>query len=164
MEQEQIGPHITKFDSKEYDFPETVFVRNIENRVFQGIVLQCLADIDNISLVEGSFIDTILRGGHEKVKGITAEQDSKSQSVAVKVEVNIDYGVSIPEKAEEIQVKVAEKITHMTGLHVSCVHVIFKSILTPEQKKVVMEALDSAKRKERYLEKEIETEGYTDDF
>lgn len=121
-----------KVDTKEFDFPETLYVRDIENRVFQGIVLQCLSDIDGISLVEGNFIDKLLdRPSTENVKGITAEQDNKNQSVNIKIEINIGYGISIPEKAEEIQSKVSEEITRLTGLHVSSVHVVFKNIIHP---------------------------------
>ena len=35
-----------KVDTKEFELPETVFIRDIENKVFQSIVLQCLAQID----------------------------------------------------------------------------------------------------------------------
>jgi uncharacterized alkaline shock family protein YloU len=123
-----------KVDTKEFDFPETVYVRDIENKVFQGIVLQCLSGIDGIALVEGNFIDNLLgRGAGESVKGIYAEQDSKNQSVNIKIEINIAYGLSIPEKAEEIQSKVSEEVTRLTGLHVGSVHVVVKNIIHPEQ-------------------------------
>jgi uncharacterized alkaline shock family protein YloU len=125
-----------KIDTKEFEIPETTFSRDIDNRVFQGIILQCLSDIENISLVEGNFIDSILgRSGPESIKGITAEQDSKNQSINIKIEVNICYGTSIPEKAEEIQAKVAEELTRLTGLHVSSIHVIFKNVIPYEQLK-----------------------------
>lgn len=127
---------VKKVDTKEFELPETLYVRDIENRVFQGIVLQCLSDIDGISLVEGNFIDNIFgRGAVEGVKGIYCEQDSKNQSISIKIEVNIGYGHSIPEKAEEIQSLVAQEITKLTGLHVSGVHVVFKSIFLPDQLK-----------------------------
>ncbi len=119
-----------KVDTKEFELPETVFVRDIENRVFQAIVLQCLAKIKDIALVEGNFIDDIFgRSRVEGVKGISAEQDSKAHSVKIRVEVNVGYGVMIPEKADEIQEKVTEEITRLTGLHVACVHVVFKNVI-----------------------------------
>ncbi|MBS4168803.1 Asp23/Gls24 family envelope stress response protein [Parachlamydia sp. AcF125] len=126
-----------KVDTKEFEIPETVFVRDIENRVFQGIVLQCLAKVEGINLVEGNFIDSILGRGNVEggVKGIYSEQDNKTHTVDIKVEVNICYGISIPNKAEEIQTKIAEEITKMTGLHVSRVHVVFKNIVSPAQMK-----------------------------
>jgi uncharacterized alkaline shock family protein YloU len=122
-----------KVDTKEFELPETMFIRDIENKVFQSIVLQCLAQIEGISLVEGNFIDHLLGRSSEGVKGIYAEQDDKNQSVNIKVEVNILYGTSIPEKAEEIQTKIAEEITKLTGLHVASVHVVFKNVISIEQ-------------------------------
>lgn len=121
-----------KVDTKEFELPDTLFVRDIENRVFQGIVLQCLSTIQGISLLEGNFIDSIFsRGMLEGVKGIQSEQDSKTHSVNVKIEVNVNYGVPIPEKADEIHTKVAQEITELTGLHVSSVHIVFKNVLLP---------------------------------
>jgi len=67
-----------KVDTKEFELPETLFVRDIENRVFQGIILQCLSKIDGIGLPEGNFIDNILgRKAQDNLKGITIEQDEK---------------------------------------------------------------------------------------
>ena len=122
-----------KVDTKEFELPETMFIRDIENKVFQSIVLQCLAQIDGIGLVEGNFIDHLLGRGAEGVKGIIAEQDDKHQSVNIKVEVNIFFGLVIPQKAEEIQTKITEDITKLTGLHVSSVHVVFKNVISPEE-------------------------------
>lgn len=119
-----------KVDMKEFEYPETVYVRDIENQVFQGIVLKTLADIEGIALIEGNFLDSLLgRESLEGIKGIYAEQDSKSQSVSVKIEINVCFGISIPDKAQEIQEKVDEEITRLTGLHVSRVHVVFKNIV-----------------------------------
>lgn len=122
-----------KVDTKEFEIPETVFIRDIENKVFQSIVLQGLAQIDGISLVEGNFIDHLLGFSSEGVKGIYAEQDEKHQAVNIKVEVNILYGVSIPEIAEKIQTKIAEEVTKWTGLHVAKVHVVVKNVISIEQ-------------------------------
>lgn len=123
-----------KVDTKEFELPETTFVRDIDNRVFQSIVLQCLADIEGIALLEGNFIDHLLgRSAAEGVKGIYSEQDQKNHSVNIRIEVNICYGVVIPDKAEEIQSRVSDEITKLTGLHVGCVHVVFKNVINPEQ-------------------------------
>lgn len=125
-----------KVDPKEFELPETTFVRDIENRVFQSILLQCLAKVEGIGLVEGGFIDNILgRDSLEGVKGIHINQDNKNHSVAIRVEVNVGYGIPIPEKAEEIQSKVVEEVTRLTGLHVSSVHVVFKNLIMPTTKK-----------------------------
>lgn len=118
--------------TKEFELPDTVFVRDIENRVFQAIILQRLSKIEGISLLEGTFFDNILgRESVKGIKGINAEQDSKNHSVNVRVEVSILYGIPIPDKAEEIQAMIAEDITSLTGLHVASVHVVFKNVILP---------------------------------
>jgi uncharacterized alkaline shock family protein YloU len=122
---------VKKVDTKEFEFPETLFVRDIDNRVFQGIVHQALSQIDDITLVEGNFIDSLLgRSPQESIKGIHIEQDMHNNTIKVKVAVNVRYGVPIPEKAEKIQSAITEAITKMTGLHVASVHVVFKNIFT----------------------------------
>lgn len=123
-----------KFDSKELELPETLFVRDIETRVFQTIALQTLSTIEGVSMMEGNLIDSFLgRDGPDRVKGIHVDQDQKKHAVKLKIEVNIGYGISLPEKAEEIQSKLVEAISRMTGLHVSSVHVIFKNLVLPQK-------------------------------
>jgi len=161
-----MGPK--KVDTKEFELPETIFVRDIENRVIQGIVLQCLAKIDGITLTEGNFIDNILgRDSLEGIKGIHAEQDNKKQCVGIKVEVNVCYGVSIPDKAEEIQSKVAKEVTKLAGLHVSCIHVVFKNIVPENEMKKISDILHAHSRRDPTAEILISSkaeEEYTDDF
>ncbi len=119
-----------ELDTKEIDLPDTIFIRDIESRVFQAITIKCLAGIDGIALIEGNLIDNLLgREGMERIKGVHIEQDSKNHSVNIKLEVNVSYGISLPEKAEEIQNKIVKEITRLTGLHVACVHVVFKNLL-----------------------------------
>ena len=120
-------------DAREIQLPETVFIRDIETRVFQAICLQTLAKIEGIGLLEGNILDSLLGRELERVKGIHVEQDQKKHSVSVRVEINIVYGISIPEKAEEAQNKLTEEITRWTGLHVASVHIIFKNLLLPSQ-------------------------------
>lgn len=122
-------------NTKELEFPETVYVRDIDNRVFQGIVLRILSHIEGITLLEGNLLDSIMgRSGQENVKGIQCDQNMKDHTVNIKVEVNIHYGISIPEKAEEIQTKIAEEITKLTGLHVASVHVVFRSVVSENER------------------------------
>ena len=136
------------FRTKELELPETRFVRDIENRVLQGIVLQCLAEVEGITPIEGSFIQSLLSRAtpSESIAGILAEQDSKTHAVRVKVEVNVCYGYSIPEIAEKIQVTVSEAITRFTGLHVGTVHVIFKELVPPSGPKRQQEGSASSSK------------------
>jgi uncharacterized alkaline shock family protein YloU len=125
---------LKNMDAREIELPDTVFIRDIETRVFQGIVLQSLAKIEGIGLLEGNLFDSLLGREIESIKGIYVEQDQKKHSVSIRVEINIVYGISIPEKSEEIQMCLVEQISKWTGLHVASVHVIFKDLIhaTPE--------------------------------
>lgn len=164
MEDKRVKVDTKKVDTKEFEFPETVFVRDIENKVFQGIVLQCLAQIEGISLTEGNFIDSILgRGAGESVKGINAEQDQRNKTINIKVEVNICYGLPIPEKAEEIQSKIAEEVTKLTGLHVASVHVIFKNVIPGDKTRHMISQLPPSVELSLKNSRSIE-EDYTDEF
>jgi uncharacterized alkaline shock family protein YloU len=124
---------LKRIDTKEVELPDTLFVRDIENKVFQSIVVQCLLHIEGIALVEGNLLDYFLgREPAERISGISVEQDPKTHSIQVKLEVNVAYGVVIPKKAEEIQLKISEQLSQFTGLHVSLVHVVFKNLITKD--------------------------------
>lgn len=130
-------------DAREIELPETVFIRDIETRVFQAIALQCLAKIEGIGLLEGNLFDSLLGRDLERVKGIHVEQDQKKHSVDIRVEINIEYGISIPEKAEEVQTKLVEEISRWSGLHVAVVHVIFKNMIIPPSETNVEKEVNS---------------------
>lgn len=119
-----------RFDTKELELPETLFVRDIDNRVFQHLVAQVLARVPDVALVEGGFMHNILgRGNTESVSAIHAEQDSQAKSLKIRVELNIAYGVPIPDKAEEIHNLLNRELTRLTGLHVASIHLVFRGLL-----------------------------------
>lgn len=107
------------------------FVRDIEPRVLEGIVLQILSKIEGIGLIEGNIFESLLGGELERAKGIYVKEDQSGNSVSIRVEINVAYGVAIPEKADEVQEKLASGITCWTGLNVSAVHVVFKELISP---------------------------------
>lgn len=149
-------------DEGEVDLPDTVFIRDIESRVFQAITIKCLSGIDGISLIEGTLIDNLLgREGLERIKGIYVEQDSKNHAVNIKIELNVAYGISIPEKAEEIQTKLVRDITKLTGLHVASVHVVFKNLLADETLK---DLIQRSKEKENALKEEANSAAYEEEL
>lgn len=126
-------------DTKELQLPETVLSRDIESKVFQAIVFQCLSKIDGIGFASKGLIDSLLgRDIQENYSGIYVEQDLKEHSVGIKIEINIRYGISIPEKAEEIQSKIIEVISKYTGLHVNMVHVVFKNLIVEQNTGIEM--------------------------
>ena len=143
--------------SSELDFPETTYVRDIENRVFQAIVVQSLAKIEGIALMEGKLLDNFFaRGGRESIKGIHAEQNPDDQSISVRIEIRVAYGVSIPEKADEIQNRIAEDLSELTGLHVSKVHVVFKDIILEAPHQLLISIDEDAALKRPLLSESID--------
>ncbi len=156
---------LKEIDTKELELPETTFIRDIETKVFQSIALQCLSQIDGIEPLEGNLFDSLLgRDRQESVKGIHVEQDQKSHSVNVKVEVNVAYGVCIPDKAEEIQLKLLEEVSQLTGLHVGTVHVVFKNLILPKEKEISGEALEDALSQRIHAVPPSSAERYNEDF
>jgi len=134
---------LKQIDTKEVELPETTYVRDIETKVFQSIVVQCLLRLEGIALIEGNLIDNLFgREPAERITGISVEQDPKTHSISVKLEINVAYGICIPDKADEIQTKVTQELSCLTGLHVSLVHVIFKNLITKTE---LMEAVSSDK-------------------
>lgn len=131
-----------QMDAKEIELPETVFIRDIESRVFQSIVLQVLSKIEGVEPLEGNLFDSLLGDSLDGIKGIHVDQDQKNHSVNVRVEINVAYGICIPEKAEEIQNKILEDISQLTSLHVGSVHVIFKNLISPKSTEEIEEILD----------------------
>lgn len=152
-----------KVDTKEFELPETAFISDIDPQIFQGIVIQCLSEIEGIALAQTGFFNNILgRTGPEVGCAVQSEKDQRSQSVSIKIEVNIQYGLSIPRKAEEIQTKVAEEITKLTGLHVSAIHLVFRNIIPPDEMQKMMQNM-SQLLKHQATQEDFEVE-YNDKF
>lgn len=153
---------LKQIDTKEIELPETVFVRDVESKVFQSIILQCLAQIDGVETLEGNLFDSLLGDGLDGVKGIHVDQDQKTHSVKVRIEINVAYGVCIPDKAEEIQNKILQDISRLTSLHVGVVHVIFKNLISLKPQHTLEEMLE---KKVKSAEKETKVkESYDEVF
>lgn len=120
-------------DQSELQLPQTAYIHDIDSRVFQAIALQCIVKTEGLSPIEGNLLDSFLgRDGADRLKGIYVEQNQKEHSVNFRIEINISYGLSIPEKSKEIQELIAQEVVKLTGLHVGAIHVIFKNIYQPK--------------------------------
>ncbi len=157
---------LNQFDEievKDGDFPDTLFIRDIEGRVFQAIAIKCISTIEGVALLdESNMFDNILgREGLERIKGIYIEQDPKNCSINIKIELNICYGISIPKKSEEIQIKLVKEIAKLTGLHVACVHIVFKNLLYDKELEEII-----GKYREKNIEntENLKTDYYSEEF
>lgn len=136
-------------------------VRDIEPRVFQAVVIKCLAGIVGISFLEGTLFDHLLgREGLERIKGVSIEKDDQNQLIDIKIELNITYGLSIPEKAVEIETKLISDVLRLTGCAVRSLHVIFKNVFFEDG---FEEILDQQRRgfEEEPLNMEVREEALT---
>ncbi len=140
-------------DTSELTLPETLFIHDIDSRVFQAIALQCIVSTEGLASLAANLLDSFLgRDSTERAKGIHVEQSEKEHSVNFRIEVNIAYGIAIGPKAKELQEKVSVEVSRLTGLHVACVHVIFKNIFHQKTDPAIAEA----PRPERGSEQEVE--------
>ena len=136
------SPESHLVDPEELELPETVFSRDISNKVFQDIVAKTISRFPEVSLKEETFFDQVIPLT-EKHRGIIATQDPATKSIKVSIELSVAYGTNIPQKAEEIQSAVVEDLSRMTGLHVAEVHIVFKNIIrdtqlsTPDQPNIM---------------------------
>lgn len=141
---------LKQMDSKELDFAETTYIRDIETKVFQGIVLQALSKVEGIGLLENSLFDSLLGRDLDRLKGIHVEQDQKKHSVNIRIELNIAYGLAIPDKAEEIQKLIVKEVSEFTGLHVASIHIIFKHLILPQEMQQQKEEANALETEDDY--------------
>jgi len=125
---------LKNIDVKEVELPTTEFIFDIESKVLQSFCFQVIKKTQGVYPIEGGIIENLL--GYEHLKGISVQQDSKAHAVIIKLEVAVEYGVCLPQKAEELQTRIVEEISEFTGLHVGSCHVIFKTLVTHEEKTV----------------------------
>lgn len=107
-----------KLDTKEFELPDTLYIRDIETGVFRSIAEQSLQNVEGIAL-----------------EHLHVDVDPKGQTISLKIVLSVLFGVPIPQKAEEIQSLLAEQMTKLTGLHVASIHLVFKNIYFPGKEK-----------------------------
>jgi uncharacterized alkaline shock family protein YloU len=119
-----------EIEIEEQNADEVVFVQDVENKVFQAIVVKTLMKIEGVRLLEeGSLIDDLLgREGQSRIKGVYIEQDLKSHSVAIKIELELAYGLSLKRVAKSVQHAIVKDIQEFSGFNISSVHLVFKHL------------------------------------
>ena len=96
-------------------------------------------EIDGVSKMHGSIANNVgaligLSGGGHR-RGVKLAHDP--ENLVIDVDVYLNYGVSVPKVATEIQTKVSQQIELMTDLHVSQVNVHVQGIVMPKQEQQV---------------------------
>lgn len=140
-----------RVDQKEFDLPETVYIHDIDNQAIQNIVAQILSRIPGVHLSHESLMESFLgKKSLSSTKGIHVEQDPKAKCVKIRIELVVDYGISIPEISQAIYDEVAKEVPELTGLPISQIHLLYKDVRTPKSEYSSLEKTSSSDSKSEY--------------
>ncbi|WP_076459371.1 Asp23/Gls24 family envelope stress response protein [Limosilactobacillus caccae] len=105
----------------------------ISPRVLEIIAGIAASEIDGVSKMYGSFANSVseLLGRSDHRRGV--KLSSNDEDISLDVDVYVEYGVSVPKVAAQIQDKVKQQITLMTDLKVKEVNVHIKGIVTAKE-------------------------------
>jgi len=104
-------------------------------------------DIPGVADMSGGFVDGVaeLLGRKNLTKGISVEVGK--EEVAVDIAIVVEYGKSIPEIAENIQLSVIKTIETMTGLRVVEVNISVQGIKLMDQQLQEVKEIKASKTK-----------------
>ncbi len=98
-----------------------------------------LNKVEGVHPVGGGITDFL--GRKNPSKGIKIE--ASGDQISLEVAVAVDYGVSIPDVAHEVQTRLRKAITEMTGKFISSVNVCVQGIRTDVEKRESVEDKES---------------------
>ena len=109
----------------------------IAPRVLEIIAGYAASEVDGVSKMYGSFANSVGellgRSGHRRGVKLTSDNDELS----IDVDVFVEYGVSVPKVAAQIQKRIKQQVTLMTELVVTEVNVHVKGIVAPQSEQQV---------------------------
>ncbi|WP_215509743.1 Asp23/Gls24 family envelope stress response protein [Limosilactobacillus fermentum] len=110
----------------------------IAPRVIEIIAGIAANEIDGVSKMHGSLANNVgeLLGRSDRRRGVKLF-NKDDQTLAIDVDVYLDYGAQLPKVAAEIQGKVTQQVALMTDLTVSEVNVHVQGVVTPKEEQVV---------------------------
>lgn len=114
----------------------------ISPRVIEVIAGIATIDVDGVNRMRGNFSSSVkgLFGKKERSKGVKLLFDEDNK-LDVDVYVYLDYGVSVPKVALQIQDQVRQQLLFMTDLHVGSVNVHVEGIVPEKTPKVDTDSL-----------------------
>ena len=117
----------------------------ISRETISGIVRRVACSVDGVTRLTGSsLVDNIAEFvGSRKVLDRAIQIEIRPDGIVIDLSINIQYGVSLPETAANVQRTVAGQVEEMTGLKVSQVNVVIR-----EMEDVAEEEEDEAEQEE----------------
>ncbi|KRL93954.1 Asp23/Gls24 family envelope stress response protein [Limosilactobacillus equigenerosi] len=95
------------------------------------------SEVDGVSKMHGSLANNVseLLGRSDHRRGVKV--DNQPEELVIDVDVYLEFGVSVPQVAAEIQTNVAQQVKLMTDLTVSQVNVHVQGIVMTKQEQQV---------------------------
>ena len=107
----------------------------VHESVIASIVRKAALEVEGVIRLAGSsLVDNLAEiVGSKKIQGRAISVEMNDSSVAVEVRVVLEYGVLVPEVAEEIKRAVAAEIVQLTGMSVARVNVVVMDLEDVQQ-------------------------------
>jgi len=107
----------------------------VHESVIASIIRKAACSVDGVVRLAGNaLVDNIAEFvGSRKVMDRAIAIEMGDNSVAVEVQVVLEYGCNVPETAETIQNAITEEITKITGMQVTRIDVIVMDLETVEE-------------------------------
>ncbi|KRM30055.1 MULTISPECIES: Asp23/Gls24 family envelope stress response protein [Limosilactobacillus] len=105
----------------------------IAPRVLEIIAGYAASEVKGVSKMYGSFANSVgeLLGRSDHRRGVKLVNDA--DDLIIDVDVYVEYGMSVPKVAGQIQERIKQQITLMTNLVVTEVNVHVKGIIAPQE-------------------------------
>ena len=110
-------------------------VVKVHESVIASIIRKAVCSVDGVIRLAGNaLVDNIAEFvGSRKVMDRAISIEMGDNSVAVEVQVVLEYGCNVPEIAENIQNTVTEEITRITGMRVTRIDIVVMDLETVEE-------------------------------
>ena len=110
-------------------------VVKVHESVIASIIRKAACSVDGVVRLAGNaLVDNIAEFvGSRKVMDRAISIEMGDNSVAVEVQVILEYGCNVPEIAENIQNTITEEITRITGMRVTRIDIIVMDLETVEE-------------------------------
>ena len=110
-------------------------VVKVHESVIASIIRKAACSVDGVVRLAGNaLVDNIAEFvGSRKVMDRAISIEMGDNSVAVEVQVVLEYGCNVPETAETIQNTVMEEISKITGMQVTRIDVVVMDLETVEE-------------------------------
>jgi uncharacterized alkaline shock family protein YloU len=110
-------------------------VVKVHESVIASIIRKAACSVDGVVRLAGNaLVDNIAEFvGSRKVMDRAISIEMGDNSVAVEVQVVLEYGCNVPEIAENIQNTVTEEITRITGMQVTRIDIVVMDLETVEE-------------------------------